>query len=149
MAELACCLCGVVIRGRGNNARPVGPGRCCDECNRSIVEPHRLSLPGDTEEEHFEWLAGVEETLDAFVGMYSDLVWFLSGEGEAETESEKAHEKEVEAKYREIIEAARKDPEAYLARFEGMLAAFRLAHGLVARGEDEDVAKDSFPNWAP
>lgn len=148
VVELVCCLCGVVIRGSGNNARPVGPGRCCDECNRRIVEPHRLNPPEDTAEEHSEWLAGVEKTLDDLVGDYSDLVWLFS-RGDFRGKGTPAFEQRIRKAYPELIEAAMKDPAAWLHRFEGMLAAFKLAHGLVARGEDEDIAKDTFPNWEP
>lgn len=150
MAALACCLCGgVILNGRGNNARPVGPSRCCDDCNRNIVEPHRLAPPAESAEDLDERLSGVELALDGLVGMYSDLVWLFSGESDPTNEREEALERAIRAKYPEIVAEASKDPPRWLCRFEGMLAAFKLAHGLVAGGEDEDLAKDTFPSWEP
>lgn len=33
-----CCICGKPYRGYGNNPEPVkSEGRCCDECNKTIV----------------------------------------------------------------------------------------------------------------
>jgi len=45
---MKCCLCGDEIgndRGwdKGNNAQPVMEGRCCDECNMSVVIPRRFN----------------------------------------------------------------------------------------------------------
>jgi len=48
MPKLKCCICKKEIIpnkigwGRGNNALPVKDGRCCDECNWSVVIPARL-----------------------------------------------------------------------------------------------------------
>lgn len=45
---LKCCICNKEIVpdendwDRGNNALPVKDGRCCDECNWSVVIPARL-----------------------------------------------------------------------------------------------------------
>lgn len=38
-----CCICGKPIEGYGNNAEPVKKGKCCDECNISVVIPARLT----------------------------------------------------------------------------------------------------------
>jgi len=44
----------------GNNAQPVNDGRCCDECNATVVIPARLAEVGDRqdsdEEEPEHWL---------------------------------------------------------------------------------------------
>ena len=50
---MKCCLCdkeiapliidGKVAWDQGNNAQPVKDGRCCDECNWSLVVPQRIS----------------------------------------------------------------------------------------------------------
>ena len=45
-----CCLCGVEIKGYGNNALPVKDGGCCDDCNLFKVVPARLSQTLDREE---------------------------------------------------------------------------------------------------
>lgn len=37
-----CSICGKKYSGYGNNARPVNDGRCCDECNSTIVVPRRI-----------------------------------------------------------------------------------------------------------
>ena len=37
-----CCICGKKFRGFGNNAQPVKDGRCCDECNSTVVINARL-----------------------------------------------------------------------------------------------------------
>lgn len=39
---MKCCICGKLIKGWGNNAEPVAPGKCCDECNAVVVIPSRL-----------------------------------------------------------------------------------------------------------
>tara|TARA_R110000751_G_scaffold1560_4_gene5798 strand:+ start:4480 stop:4746 length:267 start_codon:yes stop_codon:yes gene_type:complete len=45
-----CCLCGVEIKGYGNNALPIKDGECCDDCNLFKVVPARLSQTLDREE---------------------------------------------------------------------------------------------------
>jgi hypothetical protein len=57
--EMQCSICDQEIKGKvvidkngnpfvpwdgGNNAQPVNDGRCCDECNYSVVIPARLGL---------------------------------------------------------------------------------------------------------
>lgn len=37
-----CSICGKKYEGYGNNAQPVNIGRCCDNCNTTIVVPRRL-----------------------------------------------------------------------------------------------------------
>ena len=38
-----CCICGKEFTGYGNNPSPVKEkGRCCDECNATVVIPKRL-----------------------------------------------------------------------------------------------------------
>ena len=37
-----CSICGKHYEGYGNNAQPVNDGRCCDECNGTIVIPRRF-----------------------------------------------------------------------------------------------------------
>jgi len=32
-----CCICGKRIEGFGNNAQPIADGRCCDDCNRAVI----------------------------------------------------------------------------------------------------------------
>jgi len=43
-----CCICGKPIEKpgwkHGNNAQPVKEGRCCDECDMTIVVPTRLKM---------------------------------------------------------------------------------------------------------
>lgn len=38
-----CSICKKNYEGYGNNAMPVNKGRCCDECNISIVMPTRIA----------------------------------------------------------------------------------------------------------
>lgn len=38
-----CCMCGIEIEGMGHNAQPLRGGRCCDDCNQTVIE-HRLAL---------------------------------------------------------------------------------------------------------
>ena len=38
-----CTICGRAYEGYGNNAAPVTDGRCCDECNTTVVIPRRLA----------------------------------------------------------------------------------------------------------
>lgn len=40
--EQYCSICGKEFEGYGNNAYPVNSGRCCDECNTSVVVPRRM-----------------------------------------------------------------------------------------------------------
>ena len=37
-----CSICGEEYFGYGNNAEPVNSGRCCDNCNDTVVIPVRL-----------------------------------------------------------------------------------------------------------
>ena len=40
-----CCFCGArVVEPFSNNAQPVMDGRCCSDCNATVVLPARLSL---------------------------------------------------------------------------------------------------------
>ena len=41
-----CVICQREFEGYGNNAEPVAAGRCCDECNMSVVIPARLEATG-------------------------------------------------------------------------------------------------------
>lgn len=41
--NIKCSICGKPIEGYGNNPIPVKPdGRCCDECNSTLVIPARI-----------------------------------------------------------------------------------------------------------
>jgi hypothetical protein len=40
--EYTCCLCGKYFKGYGNNAWPVGTGKCCNKCNEEKVLPARV-----------------------------------------------------------------------------------------------------------
>lgn len=43
MIAKKCCICGQEFTGYGNNPYPVSyRGKCCDECNSTIVIPKRL-----------------------------------------------------------------------------------------------------------
>lgn len=37
-----CSICGKHYEGYGNNAQPINNGRCCDNCNVTIVVPRRM-----------------------------------------------------------------------------------------------------------
>jgi len=37
-----CSICGKEYKNLGNDAAPVSPGRCCDECNAKVVIPERV-----------------------------------------------------------------------------------------------------------
>jgi hypothetical protein len=37
-----CCICSVEYAGYGNNAAPVAEGRCCNDCNYTVVIPSRV-----------------------------------------------------------------------------------------------------------
>lgn len=39
-----CCFCKSPCGEHPNNAEPVKSGYCCDDCNRTIVIPHRIML---------------------------------------------------------------------------------------------------------
>jgi len=39
-----CSICQHPFTEYGNNAQPVNDGRCCDECNWTVVVPSRLQL---------------------------------------------------------------------------------------------------------
>lgn len=41
-----CVICKKEITGYGNNAAPVRKGRCCDNCNATVVLPMRIALMG-------------------------------------------------------------------------------------------------------
>jgi hypothetical protein len=46
---IKCSICGVAIKndygqGRGHNPEPVSDGRCCDQCNLTVVIPYRIML---------------------------------------------------------------------------------------------------------
>lgn len=37
-----CSICNKTYTGYGNNAQPVNDGRCCDECNDTVVLKARI-----------------------------------------------------------------------------------------------------------
>ena len=39
-----CAICGREYTGYGNNAYPATIGYCCDECNRTVVVPLRITF---------------------------------------------------------------------------------------------------------
>jgi hypothetical protein len=41
--EILCCFCNVAVQYFGHSAEPVQDGRCCSDCNNSIVEDARLA----------------------------------------------------------------------------------------------------------
>lgn len=41
--ENVCSICFKEFKGFGNNAMPVNEGRCCDECNRTVVLTARIN----------------------------------------------------------------------------------------------------------
>ncbi len=48
-----CSICGESYEGYGNNAEPVNSGRCCDECNATIVIPRRIQDAINRKEKSF------------------------------------------------------------------------------------------------
>jgi hypothetical protein len=56
---IACCLCGDIEMGWGNNVEPIptkfrkwnGEGRCCKKCDDKFVIPYRIALIGKKREE--------------------------------------------------------------------------------------------------
>ena len=42
-----CVLCHGTIVGRGNNAEPIRPGKCCDSCNTDVVFARMMHLHPD------------------------------------------------------------------------------------------------------
>lgn len=42
-----CSICKKEYAGFGNNAEPVNKGKCCDNCNASVVIPVRMGAIGD------------------------------------------------------------------------------------------------------
>lgn len=43
-AKKVCSICKKEYTGFGNNAEPVNGGRCCDDCNMTVVIPARLNV---------------------------------------------------------------------------------------------------------
>ena len=37
-----CSICGKEYTHWGNNAQPINKGRCCDNCNQTVVVPERI-----------------------------------------------------------------------------------------------------------
>ena len=48
-----CSICGRDLKGTGNNASPLkrGNGKCCDECNNSIILQLRMFLSGNVKKQ--------------------------------------------------------------------------------------------------
>lgn len=42
MESFVCSICGKETNGHSNNAQPVNDGKCCDECNFTVVMAKRL-----------------------------------------------------------------------------------------------------------
>ena len=41
-----CVLCGKTIFGYGNNAQPLKEGRCCDSCNKDVINERVAQMYG-------------------------------------------------------------------------------------------------------
>ncbi len=44
MTNYICSICNEPKDDKGNNARPLNNGTCCDTCNQILVIPKRISL---------------------------------------------------------------------------------------------------------
>ena len=42
-SDFICSICGQPGHGFGHNAQPVNDGRCCNECNTTVVIPTRFA----------------------------------------------------------------------------------------------------------
>jgi hypothetical protein len=51
--ENPCCLCDKEFSGYGNNPAPFKGGRCCDDCNGSLVLPARFAGFTSKDAKHF------------------------------------------------------------------------------------------------
>lgn len=64
--EKICSICGDLYTEFGNNAWPINSGRCCDECDDTIVIPARLTGMQSPEVVR-DILNTIEEFYDALV----------------------------------------------------------------------------------
>jgi hypothetical protein len=46
-----CSICGKPCDRYGHNAQPINNGRCCDDCNNTVVIPERLRRAGLSEDQ--------------------------------------------------------------------------------------------------
>ena len=49
---MKCSICGNLIEGRGNSAKPINEGRCCDKCNFKVISARSRMIGVD--EDTFE-----------------------------------------------------------------------------------------------
>jgi len=52
--KMKCCICNEEIVGRGNNARPLKRGVCCDKCNVKVIEERIKRLKRRMKNENVE-----------------------------------------------------------------------------------------------
>ena len=114
-----CVICGHDFEGYGNNAEPVKPGICCDECNETKVIPARLKQLGLKEDKE-------KEIPDITV---KDDVLSVDIDKEPEVEKTEGETEPCE------------ECEAFDTKLKGFLDAFLDTQGLEAEGEEE---KDEF-----
>lgn len=73
-----CCFCGKLCKGYGNNPAPLkDEGRCCDDCNASIVVPERIKLLSKMHEnEHYAYKGKINanKAKDANIAIKDGLV---------------------------------------------------------------------------
>ena len=43
-----CSICNEKVEGFGNNAQPINDGRCCDDCNISVIIERIKEMSNDT-----------------------------------------------------------------------------------------------------
>lgn len=44
LPEFTCSICGGHFTGHGNNAQPINDGRCCSDCDATVVIPKRMEM---------------------------------------------------------------------------------------------------------
>ena len=117
-----CVICGKEFDGYGNNAEPVKPGICCDECNAKQVIPARLKGMGKglTESEEKKEIPDISVKDDTLTVDIDDTPEVEKTEGETEPCEE---------------------CEEFDTKLKGFLDTFLDTQGLEAEGEEE---KDEF-----
>ena len=109
----ACSICQKEAEGYGNNPQPVNSGKCCDDCNRSVVIPARMNQIQKRREEEIKEADRKAKQAEAELLAMLDSDSGSDGSNKSNKKSKKEQEKERVRQANKERERVKKQREAF------------------------------------
>jgi hypothetical protein len=109
----ACSICQKQAEGYGNNPQPVNSGKCCDDCNRSVVIPARMNQIQKRREEEIKEADRKAKQAEAELLAMLDSDSGSDGSNKFNKKSKKEQEKERVRQANKERERVKKQREAF------------------------------------